>query len=47
MVPLSVEAYTLSQIRNQEVVMAYRWLWVHLVWTSVSSNAANAPQYFT
>jgi CubicO group peptidase (beta-lactamase class C family) len=33
MVPLSVEAYTLSQIRNQEVVMAYQWPLVHLVWT--------------
>jgi CubicO group peptidase (beta-lactamase class C family) len=36
MVPFSVEAYTLSQIRNQEVVMAYRWLWVPLVWTSMA-----------
>jgi hypothetical protein len=34
MVPLSVEAYTRSQISNQEVVMAYRWLVVPLVWTS-------------
>jgi CubicO group peptidase (beta-lactamase class C family) len=36
MVLLTLEAYPLSQIRNQEVVMAYQWLLVHLVWTSMA-----------
>jgi hypothetical protein len=34
MVPLLVEAYTLSRIRNQKVVMPHRWLLVYLPWVT-------------